>query len=93
MREISISQLKRQTFEVVRAVREGQAEYVITRQGKPVAKIVRFTSPAEKQLRKLGAFWDELDQLAQEWEESAPPAPRAHCSSYSMTVRRECGAC
>ena len=46
MPEIGIRELKSQASEIVRAVREGRVEYVITHRGRPVAMIVPFEEPA-----------------------------------------------
>ena len=61
MPEIGIRELKNRASEVVRAVREGRAEYVITYRGKPVARLVPVVEEgdAEQALQ-------ELERLSQE---------------------------
>ena len=47
MPEIGIRQLKNETSEILRAVREDKAEYVITYRGQPVAVLRPVETPAE----------------------------------------------
>lgn len=47
MPEIGIRQLKNETSEILRAVREDGAEYVITYRGQPVAVLRPLEPPAE----------------------------------------------
>lgn len=56
MPEIGIRQLKNETSEILRAVREDKAEYVITYRGQPVA-VLRPVEPAT-------AHADEILRLA-----------------------------
>ncbi len=46
MPEIGIRELKSQASEIMRAVREERAEYIVTLRGKPVAMIVPFEAPS-----------------------------------------------
>lgn len=46
MPEIGIRELKRQASEIVRAIREEGAAYVVTLRGKPVAMLVPYGAPA-----------------------------------------------
>jgi len=54
--------LKNRTSEVVRAVREERAEYVITYRGKPVARLVPVTEEedAEQALQELERLGQEI---------------------------------
>lgn len=78
IREIGVRELKNQATEILRDVREQQAEYVVTYHGKPVARILPFTeaftslrtkrpalSSAEQE-----AMWAEWDALAEEIDEN-----------------------
>jgi len=87
MPEIGIRELKSQASEIVRAVREERAEYVITHRGKPVAMIVPFVeAPAERSFSPA-EFWDEMDALADElaetWDAELSPV------EYFYQQRRE----
>ena len=61
MPEVGIRELKNRTSEIVRAVREGRAEYVITYRGRPVARLVPV---AEEEGGEQA--WQELDRLSRE---------------------------
>lgn len=77
MPEIGIRELKSQASEIVRAVREERAEYVITLRGRPVAMIVPFQeTPGPRQLTDE-EFWAEMDALIQEMEEATPPGAKS----------------
>jgi prevent-host-death family protein len=72
--EIGIRELKAQASEIVRAVREERAEYVITHRGKPVAMIVPFEeAPEEKQLTP-GEWWARIEEIGRLMEEENPNA-------------------
>jgi len=58
---IGIRELKNHASRILRSVREEMAEYVITRQGKPVAVLRPFTDDDAQQLRQ-----DELDDAMSE---------------------------
>ncbi len=77
MRKIRISQLKRQTSEVVRSVRDEQAGYVITLRGKPVAMIVPFREPEEQALSDPEAWWARVEEIDRLMEEETPHAGSA----------------
>ncbi|MBK8934267.1 MAG: type II toxin-antitoxin system prevent-host-death family antitoxin [Chloroflexi bacterium] len=51
--KIGVRELKNQTSQIVRAVREDMAEYVITLHGKPVAMLRPITEADEEALRQL----------------------------------------
>jgi len=68
--EIGIRELKSRASEVVRAVKEQRARYVITQRGKPAAIIVPLdAAPPEKSADEV---WERLEQLGEEigkgWE-------------------------
>lgn len=78
MREIGVRELKNQATEILREVREQQAEYIVTYHGKPVARIVPFTEertnlhtkrPAPS-LAERESMWAEWDALAAEIDEN-----------------------
>lgn len=62
--EIGIRELKSRASEVVRAVKEQRARYVITQRGKPAAIIVPLdAAPPEKPADEV---WDRLMELGEE---------------------------
>ena len=61
MAEIGIRELKNHASQIVRDVREEQAEYVITYHGRPVARIVPI--PVEEDAQRA---LEELERLSQE---------------------------
>jgi prevent-host-death family protein len=62
--EIGIRELKSRASEVVRAVKEERARYVITQRGKPAAIIVPLdAAPPEKSADEV---WERLQQLGEE---------------------------
>lgn len=69
---IGVRELREQTSEVIRRVREERAEYVVTYQGRPVAVILPVdTEQAEAEIVKAskGAVvgdWERYEQLAEE---------------------------
>ena len=74
MPEVGIRELKAQASEIVRAVREERAEYVITHRGKPVAMIVPFEeTPAEKP-KTPGEWWDRIAEIGRLMVEENPGA-------------------
>lgn len=73
MPEIGIRELKSQASEIVRAVREGRVEYVITHRGRPVAMIVPFEETPEPRKLSHEQFWVEMDELIQQMEAETPP--------------------
>ena len=62
--EIGIRELKKRVSEVVRAVKEKRARYVITQRGKPAALIIPLD--AEPPTDKGDEVWDRLMQLGEE---------------------------
>ncbi len=64
MREIGIRELKARIWEVVRAVKERRARYVIRVRGKPVAALV--PADAEPRPPRTGEVWARLERLGNE---------------------------
>ena len=62
--EIGIRELKKRVSEVVRAVKEKRARYVITQRGKPAALIIPLD--AETPADKGDEVWERLVQLGEE---------------------------
>ena len=69
---IGVRELRQQTSEVIRRVREESAEYVITYQGRPVAILLPLDADqAEKEMVKAGKRavlddWERYELLAEE---------------------------
>jgi prevent-host-death family protein len=62
--EIGIRELKSRASEVVRAVKEERARYVITHRGKPAALIIPLDSaPPEKSAEEV---WERLMKIGEE---------------------------
>ena len=62
--EIGIRELKSRTSEVVRAVKEERARYVITQRGKPAALIIPVdAAPPEKSADEV---WERLMKIGEE---------------------------
>ncbi len=62
--EIGIRELKAHASEVVRAVKEKRARYVITQHGKPAALIIPLD--AEPASEKGDEVWERLEKLREE---------------------------
>lgn len=62
--EIGIRELKTRASEVVRAVKETRARYIITQHGKPAALII----PLDAEIKKTDAdeVWTRLEKLGKE---------------------------
>ena len=62
--EIGIRELKTRASEVVRAVKERRARYIITRHGKPAALII----PLDAETKKTDAdeVWERLEKIREE---------------------------
>lgn len=74
MPEIGIRELKAQASEIVRAVREERAEYIITHRGKPVAMIVPFEEAPEEKPLAPGDWWARIEEIGRLMEEENPNA-------------------
>jgi prevent-host-death family protein len=66
MPEIGIRELKTNTSEIIRRVRNRQARYIITYRGQPVGLLLPLEEPEAGQGLQAGDPWDELIQLGQE---------------------------
>ncbi len=77
MPAIGIRELKNRASEIVAAVREDRAEYVITHRGRPVAMIVPFDEAPEEEQREPGGWWARIQEIGQLMEEETPRAPSA----------------
>jgi len=68
--EIGIRELKKRVSEIVRAVKEDRARYVITQRGKPAALIIPLD--AEPPIDKGDEVWQNLmkirDELGKGWQ-------------------------
>jgi len=62
--EIGIRELKTRASEVVRAVKEQRARYVITQRGKPAALIVPLDADYDR--AKADEVWERLEKLGEE---------------------------
>jgi len=62
--EIGIRELKTRASEVVRAVKEQRARYVITQRGKPAALIIPLDADYER--AKADEVWARLEKLREE---------------------------
>jgi prevent-host-death family protein len=78
---IGVRELREQTSEVIRRVREEQAEYIVTYQGRPVAILLPLDAKrVEDEIvaasrRAVTGSWEHYQQLAdeirQDWPEGA----------------------
>jgi prevent-host-death family protein len=74
MPQVGIRELKNDASEIIRAVREERAEYVVTLRGRPVAFIVPVDEARQEAevtrraaaLRENAAFWDRMAALGAE---------------------------
>ena len=75
---IGVRELREQTSEVIRRVREDQAEYVVTHQGRPVAVILSLDAKrAEREMVEAGKRavvdnWERYERLVEELRQSWP---------------------
>jgi prevent-host-death family protein len=75
---IGVRELREQTSEVIRRVREDRAEYVVTYQGRPVAIILPLdTGRAEKEMvqaskKAVLGSWEHYERLAEELRRDWP---------------------
>jgi prevent-host-death family protein len=75
---IGVRELREQTSEVIRRVREERAEYVVTYQGRPVAVILPLdTEQAEAEMVKASknavlGDWERYERLAEEIRSAWP---------------------
>ncbi len=73
MPEIGIRELKSQASEIVRAVREERAEYVVTLRGKPVAMIVPFEEEPRTDVPSADEYMARLLEIGREIAKATPP--------------------
>lgn len=74
MPRVGIRELKNDASEIIRAVREEQAEYIVTYRGEPVAVILPVAAGMRPTLearivaeaRRHTEYWTKLDELAAE---------------------------
>ena len=74
MPQVGIRELKNDASEIIRAVREERAEYVVTLRGRPVAFIVPVDEARQEAevtrraaaIRENAAFWDRMAALGAE---------------------------
>ncbi len=74
MPRVGVRELKNETSEIIRAVREERAEYVVTHRGQPVAVILPIAEgvgPAEDERivaasRPNAEFWAQWEALTEE---------------------------
>ncbi len=68
--EIGIRELKTRASEVVRAVKETRARYVITQRGKPAALIIPLDAETPKE--KGDEVWEQLEKIREELGKTPP---------------------
>ena len=70
MKTVGIRELKNRATQIVRDVREECAEYVVTVDGKPVARLIPFTAEDEARERQTSLERDLalIDELAAEMD-------------------------
>ena len=66
MEEIGVRQLKTHASEIVRRVREEQAQYTVTYRGKPVGVLMPFVESVTVSLPLELDPWTELEQIGEE---------------------------
>jgi prevent-host-death family protein len=98
MNEVGVRELKNQATEIIREVREQQAEYIITYRGKPVARIVPFAqtqsvvysdSPAADERVAEAPSWEALNDLRQEIAKAGQGRPSALETLLAMRRERD----
>lgn len=65
MTSIGVRQLKEQTSQILKQVREQGASYEVTYHGRVVARLVPVNQP-DLAAEEMAAIWTDLDQLAAE---------------------------
>lgn len=66
MEEIGVRELKTHASEIVRRVREEQAQYTVTYRGKPVGVLMPFVESVPASLPLELDPWEELEQIGEE---------------------------
>ncbi len=65
MRSIGMRELEKNAGRVLRHVRRKRKAVIVTRRGRPIARIVPLDDMSQT-ARPAGALWDEMDALAAE---------------------------
>jgi prevent-host-death family protein len=86
MKSIGIRELKERASEIVREVREQQAEYTVTHRGRVVARLVPAEPPAPSQA-DIEAYLAEWDEIAAEINRDWPEGVSAE--DVMRDIRRE----
>ncbi len=97
MREIGVRELKNQATEILREVREQQAEYIVTYHGKPVARITpfdaRINSVRDGSVATDGSaqedIWAEWDELSRKIDQTQSGMRSAVETLFEMRRDRE----
>lgn len=66
MEEIGVRELKTHASEIVRRVREEQAQYTVTYRGKPIGVLMPFAHSVTVSAHTEPDPWDELERLGEE---------------------------
>ena len=64
MEAVGVRELKEQTSQILRRVREGRETIAVTYRGKVVARLVPVEEPVATDSPEMAAFWANLDQVA-----------------------------
>ncbi|MCI0519283.1 MAG: type II toxin-antitoxin system Phd/YefM family antitoxin [Chloroflexi bacterium] len=78
MATIGVRELRQQTTEILRKIREEKAEYIITHQGRPVALLLPVDAEAieaamlQAGKQSLSTDWEAYNQLADELRKNWP---------------------
>ena len=64
MGSVGVRELKEQTSQILRRVREGREMIEVTYRGKVVARLVPVEEPLAADSPEMAAFWANLDQVA-----------------------------
>ena len=68
MKRVGVRELKANASEIIRALRERQARYVITYRGRPVGLLLPLQGsvPLPEGLEEEEAVWEDLERLGEE---------------------------
>ncbi len=75
---IGVRELRERTAEILRHLREGKTEYIITYRGRPIALLLPLAEPwveniiPEKGKQHVASGWDRYARLAEELRQSWP---------------------
>jgi prevent-host-death family protein len=96
--QIGVRELKNQATEIIREVREQQAEYIVTYRGRPVARLAPLAheQPIAQPAKRSGAppveleaLWAEWDALAEVMDEHGQGDKSALATLLEMRQERE----